>query len=490
MKRKTALLCLTALLAALVSCGGETASKPAETQSAQDSAATETEAVTEERLYPAYELDLGGADFHMYYFDEVYVCGWSSDIPNDIMQTEETGDILADAVYRRNRAVEERYNVKLTADACLDWNFTQTLGKSVSAGDSVYDAVFPNWQSMGALVSNRYLLPLDGLLDTSLPWWDEKSLSGFSFAGKTLALSGDLTFMDKLTDIVLFFNKQMAKDYDLGDVYQTVIDRKWTFDYMMEICRMLSADLDSNGKYDRNDRFGFSAQNDASYELFNAAGETFCAFDKDGIPYQSNTGERAISVLMRVYDFMDDTQNYFNRQTSGLSVAETITMFKSNQVFVLMRPLQTIMELRSMDADFGIIPTPLMDDTQTEYATSIGYTVAIATALPADCKSPETSAAILDTMAAESYYSMNDVFYDMVLGSKVTRDDTSRQNLDIIFANHVYDPGCIYDFGGMVSNFLSYKKGMSGKITSTIEKYKPKVDADIVKYLSVLEEME
>lgn len=44
-------------------------------------------------------------------------------------------------------------------------------------------------------------------------------------------------------------------------------------------------------------------------------------------------------------------------------------MFRSNRVLFMMRPLQTIMELRAMDADFGIIPTPMMDSTQKEYYT-------------------------------------------------------------------------------------------------------------------------
>ena len=75
----------------------------------------------------------------------------------------------------------------------------------------------------------------------------------------------------------------------------------------------------------------------------------------------SNDSERAIQILMNIYTFMNDKTNFFNRQTANLTVADTIEMFRSNRVLFLMRPLQTIMELRAMDADFGIIPTPLMD---------------------------------------------------------------------------------------------------------------------------------
>ncbi|MCQ2430971.1 MAG: extracellular solute-binding protein [Clostridia bacterium] len=490
---KTAAVSVLLLSAILTACGGETAQNPVTTNAPGGTAAAPavTEAVTEEnRLYPAYELDLGGSDFHMFYFDEVGMCGWSSEIPNDLYAAEETGDILADAVYRRNLSVEEKYNVKLTAEACPDWDITARVSKSVLSGAGSYDAVFPHWQIMQPLITGNYLTQLDSYLDVSMPWWDARSKEGFSVGGKTFALSGDLTFMDKLTDIVLFFNKKMAADYDLGDIYQMVVDHKWTFDKMLEICSNLSADLDNNGKYDKNDRFGFAGQNDASYELFNSSGEKFCSIGSDGVPYLSNDSERAIGVMMRVYEFMNDSRSFFNRQAANLSVADAINMFKSDNVFILMRPLQTVMELRSMNADFGIIPTPLMDDAQTDYYTSIGYTVAIATCIPSDAKDVTVSAAILDTMAAESYYSMNEVFYDMVLGSKVIRDDISRQNLDIIFENHLYDPGCIFGFGGMASEFLNNYKNRTDKVASTIEKFKPKVEKDIEKFMDTLANLE
>ncbi len=88
--------------------------------------------------------------------------------------------------------------------------------------------------------------------------------------------------------------------------------------------------------------------------------------------------------MMKVYTFINDDINFFNRQTAGLSVNDTIKMFTSNRVLFLMRPLQTIMELRAMDADFGIIPTQLMDDSRTEYHTSIGFAVANCVTIPVD----------------------------------------------------------------------------------------------------------
>ena len=479
------ILCgMCAMLA--VSCGSQDGTIT-DTQPTTEST-TETEAVTEALLYPEYTMDLGGEELHMIYFDAVAVCGWSSSIPSDINVAEQTGDALADAVYVRNRKIEELYNCKLTATAYAQWDIQAVVNKSVMAGSGDYDAVFPNWQVMGTLITQDSLLQLDDLIDVSQPWWDEKALEGFSVLGRTYAMSGDILFVDKFSDIIIMFNKQMADNYDLGDIYSLVVDKQWTFDILKEMSRTVSADLDANGKYDKNDRFGFSGQDDALYELYNSSGEKFCDIDGDGVPFLSCESERAIGIFTGVYEFMNDTQNFYNRQTHNISVAETAAMFKQDQVLFLMRPLSTLFDLRSMEADFGIIPTPLMDETQTEYYTSIGYTVAPAVCIPKDVKNAETSAAVLDTLSAESYYNVNPMLYDLILGAKVTRDDQSTENLDIIFSSHVYDPGEIFGFGKLANDMMSKWQNMETKVVSTIEKKKKAVEIGIKKLLEAINE--
>ena len=473
MKNKILAVSLIPALLLTVGCGSKDSGE--QKQTSADSTVADTTAEPELTI-PDYKLDLGGADFNILYFDAVEACGWSSDIPCDVNTDEQTGDLLNDEVYDRNRRIEDMYNLKITAHK-ETWDVYSVLERSVMSASGEYDAAFVKQQGLSNPVSNGYFAELSALLDFEKPWWDEKSLEGFGICGKTYAIAGDVTFMDKLCDIVIFFNKNMAEEYNLGDIYQMVIDKKWTFEEMLKMCELVSADLNNDGSADKDDRFGFAGQNDAAYELFQSAGERFCTLDKDGIPYLSNDSERAVDIMMKVYSFMNDDINFFNRQTAGLSVNDAIKMFISNRVLFLMRPLQTIMELRAMDADFGIIPTPLMDDSQSEYSTSIGFTVANCVTIPVDAKSVETSAKVLDTLSADSYFNMNSTFYDMVLGAKLTRDDNSTENLDIILNSCVFDPGCIFEFGKMINDFM--KAGDPGTVASTIETYRNSVAADI-----------
>lgn len=479
-KKHIAYILLMTMTFSAVSCGGDTS-----VNSNTESTFEYTDSLSDDDiLYPEYIIDLGGETFTMLYFDPVSAYGWSG-IPCDIDEAEITGDILSDAIYNRNRKIENMYNTEFEAVAAGEEIF-DTINKSVMAQCGDYDAFFPIWWGITGTITSGVLLRLDNYIDYSLPWWNENSLEAFSISGKTYAVTGSLTLVDKFSDAIIMFNKQMVDNYHLGDIYQMVIDHEWTFEKMLQMCQTVSADVDSNGIYDTNGRYGFSAQKDLLYVLYQSAGEQICRLDEDGIPYLSCDSERALDVLMKITDFMNNNTLYFDKDKFGLSVSETIKMFKSDKVLFMMRPMSTIFDLRDMNADFGIIPTPLMDENQSEYHTSIFYTAATATCIPSDVRDPEISAAILDTLSAESYYSVDPVFYDTVLGDKVTRDKNSTENLKIILDSHIYDPGVVYNFGGIEKAFLTIWKNGSGAISSTIASYKSAVESSIENYIDVI----
>jgi len=57
--------------------------------------------------YPdADGIDLNGVDFNLLYFSNLLTFSWMG-IPTDMNPVEETGDVLNDAVYNRNRNIED-----------------------------------------------------------------------------------------------------------------------------------------------------------------------------------------------------------------------------------------------------------------------------------------------------------------------------------------------------------------------------------------------
>lgn len=103
--RKLTLILALALLMSSASCAAsdapEDTSKPADTTSE----VTETDKFEKDTLP---ELSFDGKSVHIFLAD--YEITGATD---DFIQEEEDGDIVHDAVYKRNRAVEERLDTKL-----------------------------------------------------------------------------------------------------------------------------------------------------------------------------------------------------------------------------------------------------------------------------------------------------------------------------------------------------------------------------------------
>ena len=98
MKRNISMmLCLSLIAASAVSCAGGSDRSPTETQQT-------TEPVVTEEVIPLPEADFGAADFKILTAAEQW---------QDFYIADETGDAINDAVFKRNRSVEERYNVTL-----------------------------------------------------------------------------------------------------------------------------------------------------------------------------------------------------------------------------------------------------------------------------------------------------------------------------------------------------------------------------------------
>lgn len=90
-----------------------------------------------------------------------------------------------------------------------------------------------------------------------------------------------------------------------------------------------------------------------------------------------------------------------------------------------------------MTDDYGIIPTPKLDEKQENYVTyNLGtyYMAILKTA-----KDPEMSAVMLEALNAESYKSVVGAYFDTALKGKYSRDEKTAEMLDLILSNAFFD---------------------------------------------------
>ncbi|MBO5220055.1 MAG: extracellular solute-binding protein, partial [Clostridia bacterium] len=449
--------CILLLIALLAASCGEAAASPDTTAAPADTTAASTE--TERLTVDVTGIDYGGYKFRMVGYDNETSNGWTG-IPSDLDVETETGDIPSDAVWARNIAVEEALNIEISCEVRASTAMTDTLRQSVMAGSNDFDAAFPAQTQLSAMVTGDYVIDLATVdaFDFSMPWWNKTAIDAMTLYGQTIGAISDITYFDKLSTYVTFYNQQIADEYQLGNLYELVDSGKWTLDKMLEMGELVSADINADGNWGKEDSYGVSCQNDGAYILLHAAGCTVAEPDKDGGLEYVLDDAQTVDVLQTIYGLMTDKRRYFNRQDySGMALEEVVEMFNNKRTLFLIRPVQSLFVMRNMQSDFGILPLPMVREGQKEYHSAVNMYAGTFMCLPKSIEDPERSGTVLSLMACESHYGVMGPLYETVLGNKLLRDELSAKMLDLAFDGAVLDTGLLWNLGGIRDTMIKYK---------------------------------
>lgn len=484
-KSKVSFLILFLLLFQLLSC--------AENSADSDSADETAPATEEESTVPELKPDLPYTDMDGKTFTFL-TCNWPGEAVwtmNEIVITEMNGNAVNDAQYVRNGNVQELYNC-VVAEHNIDApnDALSKLRSSVNAGDNAFDVFLPRMQAYSALVTGGLILDLNKIpyLDFSMPWWDTGSVSGLSMGGRQFGINSYMTTNDKGATSTLVFNKKIIGDYNIESPYNYVTDAAWTLDTFGSIIKTVSADIDGNGEMNENDLFGFLYQRDTLLDCLIAGGESIAKKDAEDMPYISINSESAVSKAQKIFDVLYDKDTCFNVMfLKGDFNVGMDAMFQGDQGLFMWIRMINIVSLRTMEADFGIIPIPKFDETQKEYFNTVNPWTGIFMCIPVSNTDSENTGVFLEAMAYEGYKNVKTAYYDTLLNGIIARDEESSVMLDIIFANRRYDIGAICTFGGL-QDIVYMPMTYDRDIASYVEKRMPAAEKAVEKIISAMNE--
>lgn len=348
---------------------------------------------------------------------------------------ELTGDIVEDAVYERNRKVEERLNCNIEyyiAAHTYD-KVTSETRKVIQSGDSSYDLIIGGQFGLCQLAAEGvFLNALEcEYLDFDQPWWWSDYMEEISIGReKRFFVVGDY-FLDMLFGArVLFFNKLIYENYfgDPNDLYAEVLNGNWTMALMTETIKAAYNDLNGNGQNDEPDQFGYVTYSTySSVDAFVFATDVkFTTRDDAGLIELNMVSDRAVTLAEKLLAL-------FYNEGSYIYPADEITAkFIAGQALMLGNSaLGSTADLRDMTDDFGMIPYPKMDESQEKYGTLIHDTMNLGV-FPVTTLKLQMMSAVLEALCAESYRSVIPAYYETALKIKYTRDELSAQMIDII----------------------------------------------------------
>ena len=431
--------------------------------------------VPDDRDYRAYEFVVldNGTEYNSYWYSK------------DIYAEDETGDAINDAVYYRNRAIEEKYNISIK-DAPKG-NLYNEAKKSISSGDNTYDMFTVPLQGAAAqLAQEGLLMDLKQVpyIDLDKPWWDGRANEQLSIGGKLMFTISDLLIMDKDSILMMFFNKDMLKEYALDDPYQLVREGKWTVDKMWDMARSVTKDINGDGIMGDTDQYGFISQTHTIHGNIVGAGQLLVTKDEKDLPAINIQNPVVLASYEKWINIFNDRDNAFmagdwDKNHDDIWVY-MLDMSAEGRALFQFTHMDRVTLLRGYDCSFGILPNPKLNETQREYYNAVNGWCSTSISIPVT-SDPERTGIILEALTAESYYTLRPAYYEVSLKTKFLRDDESEEMLDLILASRCYDLGNFYNWGGIFDTLNSLAAAKKTDFVSGYEKVLPKIEKDMQK---------
>ena len=465
MKRFVNLIILSAMLtSSLVSCGEEPRNSPETTEPSE----SVTEAVVTDVLANFEKKDFGGRAFNVLVSNE-----WTVDTLNQIWVEAESGDVVLDSVYRRNRAVEEHFGVKVTPRDVPYGDLAETVRREVQSGEDNTDLVAHAPTRLAPLAAEGMFLDINGVksLDKSKPWFVDSVNSELEVAGKQYLFLTDMGFVFTSAANVMLYNRTMAEKFGLPDFQRLTLDGKWTLDEFESAMKGVSSDIDGKGVLDTSDRYVIAILwNEMTDTIPFALGQKITERDNDGKPQIVLNSEKTITIIERLDRIFNKSEDvYLSGATPGDSWKTQQEMFRDGKtLFAIMNISSITKRLREMQDDYAALPLPKYDEKQEKYLTGSSVDSSCIFALPKTVPDLEFAALITDAMSAKGAELVIPAYVDTAIKVKFSNDEESKEIYDLILAGRTIDFASIYDSGGL---YLLFRNMMKAKSTDFASYY-------------------
>ncbi len=381
----------------------------------------------------------------------------------EILPKETSDSRLQDAISARNDLVEEAFDVVI--DEVRAENFgdlVERVRQDSAAGSRAYDVVMPYMSDAATLAQDGLLYDLRTLENIHLgeSYYDQGSVRDLSIAGKNYFVTGDISLLKWDVTHVLEFNKDMIRDYYLENPYELVESGRWTIDKLHEMAREVTEDSDGEPGMGHLDTYGFLVNRNFVSSMFIGCGQRFSVKNGEDEPELAVYSTASTAVFDKIFELVNDQSatGMIDNDASGFSIGakaagKTVWVAAdestaNQRALFHAASLHGILGMGEYDCNFGILPTPKLDEGQDDYYCRVSTLYASCITIPKAVRDAEMSAVIADAMTQASTSTVRDAYIDVIMKKRKIQDSESERMLDIIFESCVYDFGSIYNWGG------------------------------------------
>ena len=489
MKKTVALLLAGLLLLSCTSCaeaGGE------QSTTAESDSETVEKAVTKDPRYVCdlpTDLSYNGEQVNM-------VVAGGEGHKDEFLSESLGGGVVSDAVFERNVAVEEMLSVNL--EFIVENNVIAAVDRDVQSGSCDYEIVDNvTFAACRPAIAGKYLnlTTLDNI-DTSKHYWNQgyNEMSTFTSDNVQYLASGALAISMYRLAFMTLYNRTLFEEYQIEDLYQTVMNGKWTLDKQYAMLKDHYYDKDGDGKTSTGDFFGFVSGDTVSVDPYMVTSDIHMiskAPDTGELVFNKEEVSRVSDLCDKIQLIYNDASSYIYNGTDDIVASNCVIEHFMNENTLMATSLFYKMETnfdRLAEMSYGIAPIPKYDELQKDYHSYVQAAVSSfgISAGVGDPDKQEKCAAVLEAMAYHSYLLIRPAYYETVLSDRYMQDPQSMEVLDLIFDTLDFDfTSCWSDIFTSATIRNGLRPVLSGKnntVSSTFRKWERSLEKELLEY--------
>ncbi len=366
------------------------------------------------------------------------------------------GDLIKDAKATRNKVVEDKLNCKI--ELVYNAGITELqnhVTKTVMSGTDEFDLIVVHVNTSAAMLTknlfvNWYDVPH---VDFSKPWWAETTSTELTYDGKCLFAISDLNATAILCTRVLFFNKALANSWDLGNLYDIVLNGDWTYDEFYSRIKDVYIDSDGSGDRTKGDFYGASMAIESTSWLW-SFDNPLIKKDVDGVPQLAIKTDKINNIVQTIYDLYTNTTGMWYIPYEEDYNVHDIFLNRQSIFSETFLSAVTFSGYRNFEDDYGILPYPKWDEYQDSYYSHVYGEHTVSTIPKTASYNLEFIGACAEALSYESWKTLTPTIYEIALKTRYLRDNESKEVLDIVLDNRIFDFGFVYGASGALGNTL------------------------------------
>lgn len=383
--------------------------------------------------------------------EEVHWLVWSDITMLEFYAEDVTGDDINDAIYERNKDIQKQYGVTfIYSESKGSGSHLDEYEKKIQMdfnGDQAYEIIAAYSQLPITLSMRGYLGNMKDMryLDFSKPWWPENMVEQATINNNLYFCAGDISTNMLWMMTVMYFNKDLAENYQIENIYSLVDNYEWTQEKLLELTTDIYTDKNEDGKKDANDLYGLGISGVNLDSFGTASGVLAVVKDKQTDLFAVNSdyfGEKMVNAIDLGLKLLESNGTKYHSSTNAATrvhFSDGSTVFWPDRVFAGAREFQA----EGVDVTFGIVPIPQYSADQKQYYTNLGHPFSLycVSSNVIEEERKDKISAVLQEMAFRSYQDVTPEVFDTTLKNRYAHEPDDARMLDLIKDSVVFEMG-------------------------------------------------